>query len=195
MNGLARAAAIEGSSWRALWRWATRAPRVPEGSSEHSWHGGTKLVLGVFIVLSAIEIPIVDLIVHPWPWVRIPLLALGVWGLLFMLGMAAGQTTRPHAVGPEGIIVRGGFDRELVLPWSDIAAVSARRWGAPDGKGLQRPEPGVVALPVGQETHVELVLEPGVALELGDGEHTTERLRIAVDDVPGFLAAVRRDIP
>ena len=195
MSVMARAVAVEASGWLALRRWITRAPRVPAGATAHSWHGGTKLVMGVFIGLSAIEIPIIDLIVHPWPWVRFPLLALGIWGLLFMIGMAANQATRPHAVGPEGIIVRAGFDRELVLPWSDIAAVSARRWGAPDGKGLQQPEDGVLALPVAQETRVELVLEPGVVLQLQEGPIPAERLRICVDDVPAFLEAVRRDIP
>ena len=67
--------------------------------------------------------------------------------------------------------------------------------GRADGKGLQQPEDGVLALPVAQETRVELVLEPGVVLQLQEGPIPAERLRICVDDVPAFLEAVRRDIP
>ena len=57
----------------------------------------------VFIAVSAVELMAVDLIVRRWPSVRIPLLVLSIWGLVWMLGFLFGMLTRPHAVGPEGI--------------------------------------------------------------------------------------------
>ena len=37
--------------------------------------------------VSATELVVVDLIARPWLFIRIPLLILGIWGLVFMLGM------------------------------------------------------------------------------------------------------------
>jgi hypothetical protein len=61
-----------------------------------------------FIGVSAVEFVVVDLLVRRWPTVRISLLALGIWGLVWMFGLLFGFLTRPHAVGPAGIRVRSG---------------------------------------------------------------------------------------
>ena len=72
----------------------------------------------VFIALSAVELVAVDLIVRRWPYIRIPLLVLSIWGLIWMLGFLFGMLTRPHAVGPEGIRVRYGAEVDLPVTWA-----------------------------------------------------------------------------
>jgi hypothetical protein len=106
--------------WLSLYRFIFRRPLVPAGAKAFTYHRPIMSIMIVFVVLSAIEIPIVDLIVHQWLFVRIPFLILGIWGLTFMVGFLLGYLTRPHAVGPEGIRVRSGADVEIALSWDDI---------------------------------------------------------------------------
>jgi hypothetical protein len=65
-------------------------------------------ILVAFMFLSALEIPILPLVL-PWAAVRYSLLVLGVWGLLWMLGLLASICTYPHVVDTTGIRLRSGF--------------------------------------------------------------------------------------
>src|SRR5690606_28119198 len=90
------------------------------------YHANLLTVLIVLTVVSALELVVVDLIVRPWPYVRIPLFILGLWGVVYMLGMLAGMLTRPHTIGPEGLRVRDATEIDLDLPWEVVAAVEQR---------------------------------------------------------------------
>ena len=81
----------------------------------------------VFIALSAVELVAVDLIVRRWPAIRIPLLVLSVWGLVWMLGFLFGMLTRPHAVGPDGIRIRFGAEVDLPINWKAVDAVAVQK--------------------------------------------------------------------
>jgi hypothetical protein len=63
---------------------------------------------------------VVDLIVRRWAYIRIPVLILSVWGLIYMLGFLFGMLTRPHAIGPVGIQARYGPEIDIPLSWDDI---------------------------------------------------------------------------
>ena len=84
-----RVARRDRRSGRASTAGSSGARGCPRGASGFAYHSPVLTILMIFIVLSAIEIPIIDLIVHPWPWVRIPLLILGIWGVTWMIGLAA----------------------------------------------------------------------------------------------------------
>ena len=194
---LARAAwRAEIGIWKSLYRWAFRRPRVPAGASGFSYHSPVLTLLVVFIVLSAVEIPIVDLIVHDWPWLRIPLLALGIWGVTWMIGLLLSYLTRPHAVGPEGIRVRLGADVDIDLPWDAVATVEKSRdvlEKAP--KVREEPHGRTLALRMQDETNVLVTLEAPVSARLGDHRFEVDAVRLWVDDLDGFMSAVRTHIP
>ena len=194
---LARAAwRAEVGVWKSLYRWLFRRPRVPRGASGFSYHSPVLTILVIFIVLSAIEIPIVDLIVHDWPWVRIPLLAAGIWGVTWMIGLLLGFLTRPHAVGPEGIRARSGADVDIDLPWEVVASVEKShdsREKAP--KIRDEPHGRTLALRMQDETNVLVVLEQPVTARLGDTASEVDAVRLWVDDPDGFMTAVRTHIP
>ncbi|MGN8551825.1 UNVERIFIED_CONTAM: hypothetical protein OHV15_04465 [Microbacterium sp. SLM126] len=200
---LTRAAALARAAWRAevgiwqsLYRWLFRRPRVPRGASGFSYHSPVLTILVIFIVLSAIEIPIIDLIVHQWPWVRIPLLALGIWGVTWMIGLLLSYLTRPHAVGPEGIRARYGADIDVDLPWEAVASVEKSRdvlEKAP--KVRDEPHGHTLALRMQNETNVLVILERPVRTRLGDTETEIDAVRLWVDDLDGFMTAVRTHIP
>ena len=86
---------------------------MPAGARGFRYHEPVLTILIVFIALSAVELVAVDLIVRRWPYVRIPLLVLSIWGLIWMLGFLFGMLTRPHAVGPESIRVRYGAEVDI----------------------------------------------------------------------------------
>lgn len=182
--------------WQSLYRWVFRRPRVPAGATAFAYHSPVFTILMVFIVLSAVEIPIIDLIVHPWPWVRIPLLILGIWGLTWMIGLAAAYLTRPHAVGPGGIRARLGADVDVDLPWDAVASVERSRDVAEKTPKLRDEEHGhTLSLRIANETNVLIVLEEPVVARLWGEPAEIDALRLWTDDVDGFLHAVRTHIP
>lgn len=182
--------------WQSLYRWIFRRPRVPAGASGFAYHSPVFTILMIFIVLSAVEIPIIDLIVHPWPWIRIPLLALGIWGLTWMIGLAAGFLTRPHAVGPAGIRARQGADIDVDLPWEAVASVERSRDVAEKAPKLRDEAHGrTLSLRMANETNILIVLERPLTTRLSGREVSFDAVRLWVDDVDGFLDAVRTHIP
>lgn len=182
--------------WRSLYRWSFRRPRVPHGASGFSYHSPVLTILVIFIVLSAIEIPIIDLIVHRWPWVRIPLLALGIWGVTWMIGLLLSYLTRPHAVGPEGISARLGADIDVDLPWAAVASVEKSRDVLEKAPKIRdEPHGRTLALRMQHESNVLITLEQPVRTRLGDDEVEVDAVRLWVDDLDGFMTAVRTHIP
>ena len=182
--------------WQSLYRLIFRRPRVPVGASGFAYHSPVFTILMIFIVLSAVEIPTIDLIVHPWPWVRIPLLALGIWGLTWMIGLAAGFLTRPHAVGPEGIRARLGADVDVDLPWEAVASVERSRDVAEKAPKLRDEAHGrTLSLRIANETNILVVLEHPLTTTLSGEEVAFDAVRLWTDDADGFLDAVRTHIP
>ncbi|MEV0952021.1 hypothetical protein [Promicromonospora sp. NPDC050249] len=193
-----RAVAMEAAGWRSIGRAVLRRPTVPRGASAHRYDGPIRSVLVVFLVLSAVEIPMVDLVTHRWPAIRFPLLVLGIWGATAMLGMLCGYLTRPHAVGPKGIIVRNGGEVEVVLPWADVASVAHRRHALAGARPTSLTGPDddrTLNLVVQDATDIDIQLEGPTAIRLPNGPATVTRVRVAVDDGAAFLDAVRRHIP
>jgi len=182
--------------WQSLYRWIFRRPRVPAGASAFAYHSPVFTILMIFIVLSAVEIPIIDLIVHPWPWVRIPLLILGIWGLTWMIGLALSYLTRPHSVGPDGIRARVGADVDVDMPWAVVASVERSRDVAEKAPKLRDEEHGrTLSLRMANETNILVVLETPVRTRLSDEMVDVDAVRLWADDVDGFLDAVRTHIP
>ena len=182
--------------WQSLYRFVFRRPRVPAGATGFAYHSPVMTILMIFIVLSAVEVPILDLIVHPWPWLRIPLLILGIWGLTWMIGLALSYLTRPHAVGPEGIRARVGADIDVDLPWDVVASVERARDVAEKAPKLRDEEHGrTLSLRMANETNVLVVLEKPVITRLSGREAEIDAVRLWADDVDGFLDAVRTHMP
>lgn len=182
--------------WQSLYRWLFRRPRVPAGATAFAYHAPVMTILMVFIVLSAVEIPIIDLIVHPWPWVRIPLLVAGIWGLTWMIGLALSFLTRPHAVGPAGIRARAGADVDIDLPWDAVASVERSHDVVEKAPKLRDEQHGrTLSLRMADETNVLVVLERPVLARVSDRDVEIDAVRLWADDVDGFLQAVRTHIP
>ena len=192
-----RAWTMEIGVWQSLYRFLFRRPRVPHGAVGFSYHRQVWTILMVFIGLSAVEIPIIDLIVHRWPVVRIAFLALGIWGLTWMIGLALGFVTRPHSVGPAGIRVRNGAETDLPLNWEDVESVGlARQTDDAKAPRITVDDEGrrTLWMRMQNETNIEVALERPVSLRLPSGSETVDAVRFWVDEPKEFLVEVRRHI-
>lgn len=191
-----RAFWMEVHSYRSIYRWVFRRPRVPEGAVPFSYHQPVLPILIVLLVVSATELVVVDLIVHRWAWIRIPLLVLGIWGLVWMVGLLCGMLCRPHAVGPDGIRVRSGAEIDLAVPWADVRAVSKTTRTRKDKEPKVTVEGGVrtLHLRIAEETRIDIALERPIEYRLPHGRETVERIALYAEDPRGFMDEVRRHI-
>ncbi|MEV0809165.1 hypothetical protein [Micromonospora sp. NPDC050200] len=199
---LRRAVAYEIGMWRSLHRWLLRRPlTLPPGAEAFSYVGVVKPILGVFIGLSAIEVPIFDLILSrtvPWQWVRQVVLGLGIWGLLWMIGLFASLRVHPHVLDADGLRVRNGASVDIALPWTAVAAVAARYRSLPSSRTVQveQGDAGpILHVATGSQTSVDVVLrEPlTVALPKGPSAPVSE-IRLYADDPDALVALARRHL-
>ncbi|MEJ7650789.1 MAG: hypothetical protein WKF57_17385 [Nakamurella sp.] len=57
--------------------------------------------------MSALEIPLIDLLLPNWT-LRTIFGLIGLWGLVWMCGLLAVQYRMPHVVGPDWVRIRAG---------------------------------------------------------------------------------------
>ncbi|GAB3043508.1 hypothetical protein GCM10027052_27060 [Parafrigoribacterium mesophilum] len=198
---LKRALVVELSIYVSIARFVARRPAVPHGAAGFSFHKPVLTILVIFIVLSAVEVPIIDLIVHPWPAVRIPFLVLGLWGLTWMFGLLCSYLTHPHTVGPDGIRVRAGLEIDLALNWDDIASV-AHNLRVDDPKSPKIVEDDgsrTLMFRIVEQTNLEIELERPTLVRLpghgvAGGEQLISAIRIWADEPRAFMDRVRQHV-
>lgn len=196
-----RALRVELRIYESLWRCVVRRPAVPEGAKGFGYVKPVRMILIVFIVLSAVEIPILDLIVHRWLPIRIAFLALGIWGLTWMLGLLCAYFSRPHVVGPAGIRVRDGLEIDLDLPWDVITSVRIIEYRSMEKspRFFDDNEDRVCALRIADATNLEIRFEAATPLRLPGlpprgGVHECTVLRFWADEPEALLSEVRAQI-
>ena len=194
-------AAPRASIYANIGRFIARRPAIPRGAAGFGYHKPVFTVLMIFIVLSAVEIPIVDLIVHRWPAVRIAFLMLGIWGVTWMFGLLCAYLMRPHTVGPDGIRVREGLETDIALGWDDIASVArVKRVDEPKSPRIEETDASrTLVYRMQDETDIEIELERPTVVRLPGhgargGEQTITGLRIWVDDPVAFMDEVRKHL-
>lgn len=198
LNMLHRALIAELRVYSSIGRAIARRPAIPAGGTGIGYHRPVLTILFIFIGLSAVEIPIFDLIVHQWPVVRITMLILGIWGVTWMLGYLCAMLMRPHTVSPDGIRVRNGLEIDVPMPWEAIASVAiSRRVDEPKQPRITDTETGAeYAERMQNETNLEIELERPFAVRLPGlapkgGEHRVTSIRLWADDPRAFLDAAR----
>jgi hypothetical protein len=194
-RGLLFALKYELRLWEALFRWAFRRPhRVEPGTVRFSYSGAVAMLFGVFIGLSAVEIPILHLLL-PWPTARAISVMAGAYGLFWMIGLLATLRTHPHLVGPSGLRIRNSTTVDVAVGWADVQAVRVRRRSLPPGGHTQVEENGnqrVLSLGVGSQTSVDVMLSRPltVAVKKTGGAPVTQ-IRFHADDPEGLVAAAQ----
>ena len=185
---------LEIGIWRSLFCLLTR--RVPgkgPGAQAFSYAREVTPLIGAFIFVSLIELPVVHLLL-PWDGVRLVVDVISVWGLLWMIGMLASMKVFPHLLDDAGIRVRYGADVDIRIPWEAVESVKAARRSVATRKTVAS-EPGeggaIVTVAVLKQTRVDVVLRGPTAIELRDVPEQPVELRLYADDARAFVAAAR----
>jgi hypothetical protein len=188
---------LEIGIWRSLvLLLARRVPGRRPGVEAFSYVRAVAPIMGAFIFVSALELVVVHLLL-PWATIRLILLVLSVWGLLWMVGYLASMKVFPHLVGPEGLRVRSGTTADIVVPWDAVAAVRQRRGSVTSQRRVQvtRGDDGaVVSVPVLKLTRVEVVLREPTTVWLPDGPEEVTAVQLYADDHRGLVARAREHL-
>lgn len=91
---------LELALYRSLARWIARRPDVPRGATPIPYGRLAAPMIWLWTFGSATEVVVIEVVLRSidagWAEaIRLPLLALGVWGVLWMLGMLASYRVGP----------------------------------------------------------------------------------------------------
>lgn len=188
---------LEVTLYLALGRWIARRPDVPVGTTPIGYSRLVAPMLWLWIFGSATEVVVLDVLLSRW-WtpLRIPLLVVGVWGLVWMLGMMAAYRTRPHLLGAGAIQVRDGIHARVDVALDRIASVRSADHELPgllksvhvEGEG----DDATLLIGVSSRTNLELVLTGPTTLKTPNGPTTVTRVGLWVDEPREVAEALRR---
>lgn len=195
-----RAWAYELGMWRSLFAWLLRRPAVRSpGAEAFGYLGPVRPMLTVLIVLSAVEIPILDLILSrtvPWRPVRYLALVLGGYGLLWMIGLFAAMRVNPHVVDDSGLRIRSGTTVDLTVPWEAVQAVQSRYRSLDSSRTVQVEHAGpaaVLSVATAGQTSVDVTLHQPTVIALPNGaREPVTAVRFYADDSDSLAASARR---
>jgi hypothetical protein len=153
-------------------------------------------MLWLWIFGSTVEVIVVEVVLRhlDQPWadaLRVPLLVLGIWGVVWMLGMLASYRVRPHLLTDAGLLVRSGARTWLDLP---LTAVEATRVVEHEVPGVIRSlhVDGALALVgAGSRTNLEIILTGPTTVSTSKGEATVTRVGIWVDEPREIATRIR----
>jgi len=186
---------LEIGIWRSLFLWVTRrVPGLGPGARAFPYARQVTPIIWAFIFVSLVELPVVHLLL-PWDSVRLVVLVLSVWGLLWMVGLLASMKVYPHLIDDAGLRVRSGARVDIRIPWEAVASVSGRRRSVATGENvhLEHGDDGatVASVPMMKQTRVDVVLRSPTAIGLPAGPRELTALRLYADDAGAFVATAR----
>ena len=190
------AVGFELALYRSLARWVARRPDVPSGATPIGYSRLVAPMLWLWIFGSTVEVIVVEVVLRhvDQPWaaaVRVPLLLLGIWGVVWMLGMLASLRVRPHLLTDTELLARSGARTWLAVP---LAAVESTR-------SVEHQLPGVIRslhvddtlalVGVSSRTNLELILSGPTTVSTSKGELSVSRVGIWVDEPRKIAAQLR----
>lgn len=194
LAGLAwEALLLELALYRSLARWVARRPDVPAASTPIGYGRLAGPMMWLWIFGSAVEVVVLDLVLHRWlPPLRLPFLVLGVWGVLWMLGLLASMRVRPHLLSDTELVVRSGARTRVVVPLAALADTRGVTHRLPGVVRTLHEDDGLLLVGLGSETNLELVLSSPTTLATSGGPRTVSRVGLWVDDPREVAATLRR---
>lgn len=190
--------------YRSLARWLARRPDVPRGASPIGYSRLVAPMLWLWIFGSAVEVVVIEVVLRhlDQPWavaIRIPLLLLGLWGVIWMLGMLASYRVRPHLLTHDELIARGGARSWLTVPLQAVEGVRLVEHEVPGVIRSLHVDGALALVGAGSRTNLELVLTAPTTVSTSRGQATVTTVGIWADDPREIAAETRlrlaRDLP
>jgi hypothetical protein len=198
MNGVRRAAAflwsaliLELALYGQLVRWIVRRPDVPVGATPVPYSRLATPVVWLFIFGSTVEVVAFDLILSRWlTFLRLPFLVLGVWGVVWMLGLMASYRMRPHLLTDTHLHVRNMARTEVVVPLDAVERVTVADRDEGGIRSLKVVDDALLVMVSGR-TNLQLTLAEGTTLATPGGELAPATLGLWVDEPREVAELVR----
>jgi hypothetical protein len=196
--GMAKHAVVfELNIYKSLLRWLLRRPSVPAGFEPVGYARLVTPMLALWIFGSALELPLVHVLV-PWHGVRLALLVVGVWGLLWMVGLLAGLRSYPHLLGSDRLRIRNGAMHDIAVPWGTIEKVTTEDRSLPSSMWALQPQDtdrGThLNVAVSGRVNVHLALREQLAVRTRSGELAVAGVSLWVDEPRDVAARIRRQV-
>lgn len=188
LPALAREALLlELGLYRSLARWIARRPDVPADATPIGYAQLVGPMLWLWIFGSATEVVVIEVVLRhvETGWaeaVRIPLLAIGVWGVLWMLGMMAAYRVRPHLLTADHLRIRNSARTWVDVPLDVVAVTRTVEHELPGVLKAVHHTDGLLLVGVSSRTNLELGLTGPTALRTSKGEITADRVGLWVDE-------------
>ena len=182
--------------YRSLFRWVIRRPDLggPEDKA-FTYAKAVTPVMWLWIFASAVELPLVHLLI-PWDGVRIALLVVGAWGLVWMVGLLASLYVYPHLLGRTTLRVRYGASHAVALPWDAVASVTHRQADLDSSVWTLQPredEHGVdLSVGVSGQVNVHARLRQPTVVSTAKGDMEIVELSFFADDPRALVAYARK---
>lgn len=189
---------LELALYRSLARWIGRRPDIPAGATPIGYAQLVAPMLWLWIFGSATEVVVVEAVLRtvdaPWAEaIRLPLLVLGIWGVLWMLGMMAAYRVRPHLLVSDRLRIRNSARTWVEVSLQDVEAVRSAEHELPGVIKSLHIDRDLLLVGVSSRTNVELSLVEPVALATSKGTTSAvTRVGLWVDQ-PRDVAAQLRD--
>ena len=159
----------------------------PQPAFHTGKHDDNASVQQGFLVLMAMEIPVVHVLLHLFagPWVAALVTALSAYGWLFLYAGYRATLLRPTTLDDAGIHVRHGLLGDVHVPYAQLEGIERVAF-------RPRRQRGSLRLLGAGTANVALRVRPGTHLQTLFGRKDVECVYLGLDDPAGFLAAVER---
>lgn len=165
---VARVLVMEFRLWGALYAWMRRRSH---GRDDFTYHARSPLgmFMGIAVLVTPLEIAVLELLI-PWPWLRITLLVLALYALLWLIMLFASMRSLPHHVDDHGLHLRYGVLAGGFIPFERMAeSFVALKSPSKSGDGLHV-EGETAYLAINGETNLCVRLNEPVRLDKTLGE-------------------------
>jgi hypothetical protein len=133
-----------------------------------------------------------DLILSRWlTFLRIPFLVLGVWGLVWMLGLMASYRMRPHLLTDTELHVRNMARTRVVVPLDSVTQVRVADVDESSIRSVRVVDDALLVLVSGR-TNLQLTLAEGTTISSPVGEIAPATVGLWVDEPREVAAMLRR---
>ena len=178
---------LELALYRSLARWVTRRPDIPAGATSIGYAQLVGPVLWLWIFGSTVEVVVVEVVLQNieagWAEaIRLPLLVVGIWGVLWMIGMLAAYRVRPHLLIDDHMRIRNGARTWVDVPLDSVASMRTTEHELPGITKALHHKDRLLLIGVSSRTNIELTLTGPIVLSTYKGGMTTDTVGLWVDD-------------